>query len=320
MKTTAKIVVAAGILSWLIWGGQLDLSKLSRIHHWDLPRLAGGMLMMLTAMALPVWRWRMLAQVQGFELKLGMAAKVSWLGYYASLILPGGTGGDLAKAYIIIPRSGGGRTRAVSTVLVDRVMGLYSLITLGAIGSVSLLLSDAPMKVKASCWMATGLFLAMSLGAAIAASRRTSGLLIRVLPESVGSSLRDSLDRYRDSTGAMIRIFAISLVGSSALITSYAMTARAMGNDLDAVRSALVFPLVVVANAIPLTPNGLGVGETVGSRLFNWIGMDDGALVVLVVRLISIGFSLPGALTMFGVKQRGLQNIQAEQPPAEPGV
>jgi uncharacterized membrane protein YbhN (UPF0104 family) len=84
-----------------------------------------------------------------------------------------------------------------------------------------------------------------------------------------------------------------------------------MGQGVGAQKAALVFPLVVVANALPLTPGGLGVGETVGSQLFKWIGLADGALVVLVVRFISVALSLPGVAAMFGVKERGLQNAPA---------
>lgn len=61
----------------------------------------------------------------------------------------------------------------------------------------------------------------------------------------------------------------------------------------------LAVPLVIVANTIPFSPGGLGVGETVGAQLFSEFGLASGGMVVLSVRLGMILVSLPGAVGIF---------------------
>ena len=56
---------------------------------------------------------------------------MSWVGYFAGIFLPGGAGGDVAKAYLIARARPSGRMHGISTVLVDRFVGLYSLLMLG---------------------------------------------------------------------------------------------------------------------------------------------------------------------------------------------
>ena len=58
----------------------------------------------------------------------------------------------------------------------------------------------------------------------------------------------------------------------------------------------MVCPLVYVAVALPLSPNGVGVGEAAASVLFAQFGVETGATVMLVVRLWLLVLRLPGGL------------------------
>jgi glycosyltransferase 2 family protein len=64
----------------------------------------------------------------------------------------------------------------------------------------------------------------------------------------------------------------------------------------------LVAPLGHLVNSLPLTPGGLGVGETAFNALFAFTGMADGADALLCVRIWSLLVGALGLLNyLFGM-------------------
>ena len=90
------------------------------------------------------------------------------------------------------------------------------------------------------------------------------------------------------------------------LLILIVLVAVAVGSN-PMVSTVLAVPLIVVANSLPISPGGLGVGEAVGSQLFAEFGLPNGALIVLIVRLGVACFSIPGALTLLGRRKATLR-------------
>jgi uncharacterized membrane protein YbhN (UPF0104 family) len=67
---------------------------------------------------------------------------------------------------------------------------------------------------------------------------------------------------------------------------------------------ALLIPLGFVANALPLTPGGLGVGEAAFDQLFQLAGFTGGAVALLGWRLLTLLIGLPGLLIYIFAKQQ----------------
>lgn len=58
----------------------------------------------------------------------------------------------------------------------------------------------------------------------------------------------------------------------------------------------LACPLVFIATTLPLSPGGIGVGETAASVLFSLFEVKTGATIMLIVRLWWIVLRIPGFL------------------------
>jgi uncharacterized membrane protein YbhN (UPF0104 family) len=67
---------------------------------------------------------------------------------------------------------------------------------------------------------------------------------------------------------------------------------------------ALLVPLGFVANALPLTPGGLGVGEAAFDQLFQLAGFTGGAVALLGWRLLMLLIGLPGWVVYIFAKQQ----------------
>src|SRR5438105_3399441 len=125
----AKATVAIGLLTWLILSGRLDFMRLVQIGpSWS---MAGLVALSFGSMFLPAWRWQLLLKAQGIHEPFGRILRLTWVGYFAALVLPGAAGGDVAKSYFLLRLRPEERVRAVSTVLADRLLGVYSLLMRG---------------------------------------------------------------------------------------------------------------------------------------------------------------------------------------------
>jgi uncharacterized membrane protein YbhN (UPF0104 family) len=58
----------------------------------------------------------------------------------------------------------------------------------------------------------------------------------------------------------------------------------------------LVCPLVFIAGTLPISPGGIGVGETAASLLFARFGVETGATIMLIFRIWLAILRIPGGL------------------------
>ena len=294
---SAKLAVAAGLLAWLVASGRLDFSQLWGIRHTGYLLAAAGAL--LASMVLPVWRWIWLLETQQLTVGWPAALRMTWLGYFAGLFLPGAAGGDLAKAYAACRNQPAAKTRAVSTVLLDRVIGLHSMLVIGSLAGLGVAASGCTAGQAALVGSVLVFTAAGSAGLFLVFWRPSSDRVLRPMPKRFREALGDSLGLYRLSWRKLVGIWLFSGLCNAAAIACYVLVAAALGIAASA-GQVLVVPLVIVANSLPILPGGLGVGETVGSQAFMEFGLASGSVIVLLVRLGVVAFSAPGALMILG--------------------
>ena len=290
-----KLAVASVLLTWLFSSGRLDVTVLFRARNYGFLAAAG--LVLLGSMLALVWRWRWLIRVQGLSIPTLTAIRFTWLGYFAGMFLPGAAGGDLAKAYAACRHQPNARTRAVSTVFMDRVFGLHSILFVGSVAGWRILATGCDPLQASVAWLASACFAATTMGLALLLWKPSSGLVLRLLPGRFRGVLADSLGRYRGSWGKLLAIWLYSGFCNLLAILSYVLVAASLGTP-PTLAYALALPLVILAMSLPISPGGLGVGEAVGAELFATFGLANGGLIVLLVRFGGILLSLPGALAL----------------------
>jgi uncharacterized membrane protein YbhN (UPF0104 family) len=86
-------------------------------------------------------------------------------------------------------------------------------------------------------------------------------------------------------------------------------------------KMCLIVPLGFVANSLPFTPGGLGVGETAFNALFTVAGLTGGAEALLcwriwtaLVRLLGLVFYLRGIERVFGHHGAASEAARSAQP------
>lgn len=126
-----KLAVVVGAVWYLIANNKIDYKSFKLIPGGAaLTVLAAGSI--LAAMLLTFVRYRLL--LGGLEVKIGLgdSCRIGFIGSFFSTFTPGSMGGDVVKmAYLI--KETGRRAESVSSVMVDRVLGLLGLICLGGL-------------------------------------------------------------------------------------------------------------------------------------------------------------------------------------------
>jgi uncharacterized protein (TIRG00374 family) len=293
----AKLALAGGLLLWLVSSDRLQLDKLLAVS------LSGELLLfvaiVLLSLAVPAVRWWWLLRVQELHVPLRQVFRLTWAGYFTGLLLPGAASGDLAKGYLIVHGRQNGRIRALSTVLVDRVLGVYSLLFLGSLSSLWLVADGrTDERALAMALVVMLLFLVLTLGGAALLLAPTRRLLLRAAPRRWRLTVQQSIEFYALRKGSLLGCFCLSTVTSAGTLIAFALAAELLGSGVFWSATFIAGPLVVVANCLPLTPGGLGVGETVSHSLYTALGTSCGAEIMALVRVATAVLALPGLVAL----------------------
>jgi uncharacterized membrane protein YbhN (UPF0104 family) len=99
------------------------------------------------------------------------------------------------------------------------------------------------------------------------------------------------------TSGNVAILLGLSLISQFLFILSTYVGWRLIGGDEASLRTCLTFvPLAFVANALPISLGGLGVGEAGLGGLFSLVGSTHGAQVFLLFRIPLIFWAVMGAL------------------------
>jgi len=97
-------------------------------------------------------------------------------------------------------------------------------------------------------------------------------------------------------SGLLLAALALSLLANLSLIAITALAILVLHPVSLSVKMALVIPLGDLANNLPLTPGGLGVGESAYNALFRAVGLEGGAEALLCWRIWRAAVGLIGLL------------------------
>lgn len=252
-----------------------------------------GMLMILVMYSLGIWRWKVLLGAQGIGVTYWQAFRLTFIGFFFNNLLIGMTGGDVAKAVLIARDHPGRRSEAVSTVIVDRVIGLAMLAALSA----ACILWNLE-QFREPGYIVFGVLFACVAAFVCFFSRRVRRVLHlnRLLKALPGSAILMKLDRafqlYRSSPRALLFAFGVSIVAHLFNIGSVYVFGRDLGIEADLATYFATVPIVFIIAAVPLAPAGWGVREVAFISAFMAVGVSPAYKSHILLLSVLLGFSV----------------------------
>jgi uncharacterized protein (TIRG00374 family) len=275
---------------------------LEMLGEADKALLALGLLLAGLAFPIQAYRWLLLMRCRGMSVGYGQALRLTLVGQFFSVCLPGATGGDLVKAYYAAKGSGA-RARAVMSVITDRVCGMIGLVALVALIGFGSLGDPLVRSVTIGAWTALA---ALTVLALLYTSPTLRGLLkLGALAERLPArdairAIDEAAVGYRDHKPTVLIAVGLSVVAHVCFASATAVAGQGLGLQTPWLVLMALIPVVLLLGAVPIMPSGLGVMEGAAVLLIDApMGLIIG--MMLVYRLYLLAFALAGA----GVTLRG---------------
>lgn len=308
-----KFLLAGGLIYWLISTDRLDLHAASALFRssWGLV----GFLLIGLNLWLVSERWRILVTPQNVPASPLEVFRLTLIGVFFNYAMPGGVGGDVVKAYYFGKDHPQARAEAITSVILDRVLGLYSMILMAvAVMTLDLQHVSQQPTLRTLYLFLTLLAFFVSLVFLALFSRRIKkrGWIDRFLSQipfqKKMMKLYETAHRFGHYRKRVLATLVLSFASQSLAVIFLWIAARAAGfHDVSLNTFFLVAPLGYMATAIPISPAGLGIGQAAFLVLFNlYLGYesDIGAIVITTQQVMTALFGLIGALLYVQRKDR----------------
>ncbi len=246
-------------------------------------------------------RWWWLMRALDLAVSFRAAFRLSYIGHFFNTVMPGATGGDVIKAVCVARALPERRAQAVTTVLVDRLLGLLAIIVLGG-GIAVTRIGEGAFGAAAAFLLglvAAGALLTAPL--ALKPLRRALRLdrVLRALPFQ--HALREvdvAIQLYRARPGAVAGIFAFTVAAQIFGVLDAWCLARGFGLEVALADLVVAIAVISVFAAIPIAPGGWGIGEGLYAHFFRYIGVAAAPAVAIsvITRLIATAHGLLGGL------------------------
>jgi len=249
-------------------------------------------------------RWHVLLRGAALPTGIGEVLRLSWIGNFAGMLLPGGlTSGDLVKGVAITRHHAHARTRAVLTIVIDRVLGLLAL---GALAGAALLFAPRVEELHAVRVVLLVMLGGAAVGALLLFSPRARAWtplarIAALLPfPALVAELGDGLEMYRARPATLAGAWLLGAAGQLFYLVAFAVYATAMGGPLPLLAVGAGVPAALLVQAVPALPGGWGLGDVGFVVCLAAFGVPAGAALGLsfTQRALQTLLVLPGGLML----------------------
>ena len=290
-----KYVVGISLIVWMVWTGKVDLRALGTLPA---TLLVEALVLTFVLTVLAAVRVRYILAAQGIRTGVWQCFLYNCAGILYSSFLPGGISGDAVRAYLFMKAVPDRRLAIVGAMVLDRVLGLVSMVFLGLMAAFYMAINVAFIRPYLVGF--TAIFLTLIGGVAmlqfIGGRHRHDDVPEGFAGKSwarlkkVIASLRIHEYPPRVLAMAVLQSMVIHIL---VVVLIYLCSVHS-GAGLDFLRVFVATPIGLLINAIPLSPGGLGIGENAFELLYKTIGGSNGGTSFLIARLFIYSPALVG--------------------------
>jgi glycosyltransferase 2 family protein len=266
LLTILQLLVTGALLYWVFHDPAVRSAMATAIRAADYRWIGAAILMYLLVELAAVVRWRILLKVQGISLSNARIAALFFIGMFYNQFLPGGTGGDIVKTYLLWKETPGKKPGALLAVLFDRMIGLIALIIItGVLIFLRYRWLTSTSATSPYVWLVLVVFGASVLF--VTTTFVVSGFnLLHKLPDrfpgrekllEISAAYHQYARHWRATTGA----FAASLVAHLSTFATFLCVAYAFRAGIAPVDFFAIMPVERTISSLPISFAGVGTRE-----------------------------------------------------------
>ena len=305
-----RILVAAGAL-YLVLRGQNWGELYEAIKQLNLLVLTCSVLLFYLANLAISYRWYRLLMSQGIDVNLLPTVKIHFLGMFYNNVMLSAVGGDLLRAWYITHHTHK-RLEAAFSVLIDRIIGLCSLILM-ALGFYWLFpLKNTTQKIKFEMGLNLTEILSENKSLILVISAilivLVAGVFLYPLTrkkiykayQAIADRMHKVLDAIKLYCRKPVTMFfsmILTFIGQSLAIISCWFIGKTMGIPAPFKYYFVFFPVCWVVAALPISIGGIGVTEgalVMMFRLIPDVTLEQALILAICWRIIYLLGGLPG--------------------------
>src|SRR3982074_495247 len=127
LLTIVQLLVTSALLYWVFHDPKVREAMAAAIRDADYRWIGAAILMYVVVEFGAMVRWPILVKVQGINVSNARVVALFFIGMFYNQFLPGGTGGDIVKTYLLWKETPTKKPGALLAVLFDRMIGLITL-------------------------------------------------------------------------------------------------------------------------------------------------------------------------------------------------
>jgi glycosyltransferase 2 family protein len=309
-----------GLLAWILYRQRDTLVQVAQ-HRWDW-RLYGAAVGCVVLCELgAALRWYILVRPVA-AVPWRTAWRLGLIGVVCNAVTPGANGGDLVKAGVVLA-SRLPRTMVLSSLILDRAIGLLGLLLLASAAAVAWW-PTAPVGLEPlliAIWIVAG---GAALGVVALFHPQTATVILRLATRvqplrSVLEQLALGAAAYRTAWRRLLGALCLTLGCNFLSIASFFFVDWMLfpSAELGFGQHLVLVPLLLAATALPLPGGAIGVIEEISQQLFQLAGHPGGALAMLGYRVAYLGavaVATVGWLVLWRRSQEGMALATAPCP------
>jgi hypothetical protein len=277
IMSAVRITLSLALLALIF--SRIDIQNLlDHIKNLNLGLYLLGVALYFGFIACWSFRWRYIIKASGEQVALWKVFKTTLVGDFFGLFLPEAVGSDLARMYGLSRETGKGAS-TISTVLLDRAIGLISL---SLMAMVALLLHTemvgyrevAAVVIFLLAGLAGGWFLFFNKSF----MRRFRWVFKIPYVDRLENGLTDlyrTLHNLHQQPGLILNTLLISLALQIVEVLSVVLIGAALGMEVEVIHYFIYMPLIWVITTVPISIGGLGVRENAFAFFFRQVGVSS---------------------------------------------
>jgi len=279
LLTLLQLAIGAGLITFFFINiahsgklGEFKNAMHSAAGNWQF--LAAGILAYILCILLCTTRWVLLLKAQNVSLGFPRALVLYFIGLFFSSFMPGSTSGDIIKAIYVAREVPDKKTEVVSTVFIDRIIGLVGLLILAVVTMIfrfQFFLSYPQTRI------ALGFNITLLLGSIVGffvifrhnILEKWSFFSRMEGQTRLGKIITKAYSAFHaciNHPGVLWKTIAISTVNHVVFILCSVLLGTSLGINMSVLDYLTVFPVINAFASIPFTPGGLGMRE--GAAIF----------------------------------------------------
>jgi uncharacterized protein (TIRG00374 family) len=313
LVSLVQVAVTVAVLVWVFHDPAKRAQMGVALHRADYRWIGIAILAYLMVEFAAGVRWHILLKVQRIHLSVPRVSGLFLIGMFYNQFLPGGTGGDIMKSYLLLKETPGKATGALLAVVFDRMVGLVALIIIT--GTLIGLRYQWLTQLTETRHLVWGLLLI--LGSAILmllTSFVVSGWnLAHKLPQRFPGrekliELSAAYHLYAHHWRATLAAFGASIVAHLSTFATFLFVAYAFHAKIRVLDFFAIMPIERTISALPISLAGVGLREKIFQVMLHGLcGVPeaDAVLIGSMSFLVMLACCAPGGIVYFFYKPSG---------------